>query len=219
MRTGRDRTVLASITEALSSGGLPSLSDMDSSKTNMVQLSQAFILLSNAENLVSKAGFRKAVTTQLPDSIKGALDTLAVRLHGLFNPDKEHVGGASGKVSQSLHVWDVFRYSLMSAELAARTQQTSSSVQGALGGLSVLQEVVDASRGSVFPLLMQAAQALQGQSRQVVLLRSRGMQLLADSVLNGVSRDLFSEKSVQGMQCCLSLLLVSRLTACRMHRS
>ncbi|CAM6107115.1 unnamed protein product [Calypogeia fissa] len=187
----------SSVVGALPAGNSSGPSELDSSKLRKLQVPQAVCLLSNAENMVSKAGFRKAVNTQLPDSIKGALETLAVRLHGLFNPDKEH-GAANGRISQSLHLWDVFRYSLMSAELAARTQQAYSGVQGSLSGLLILEEVVDASKGSVFPLLLQAAQAVQGQSRQVVLLRSRGMQLLADSVLHGVSRDLFSEKSIQG---------------------
>ncbi|KAG6540804.1 hypothetical protein Mapa_017828 [Marchantia paleacea] len=170
---------------------------VESSSSTSLQLDQAFRVLLNAESLVNKTGFRKAVNTQLSDSIKGALETLAIRLYGLFHPDKDHLSvQAHGRVPQSLHLWDVFRYSLMSSELAARTRQRTT--QGSLSGLVVLEEGGDGAKGSILPLLLQAAKETQGQSRQVVLLRSRGLQLLVDSIIHGVTRDPFPEQTLTG---------------------
>ncbi|KAL3679047.1 hypothetical protein R1sor_022003 [Riccia sorocarpa] len=170
----------------------------EGSSSTSLQLHQAIRLLLNAESLVSNAGFRKAVSTHLPDSIKGALDTLSVRLYGLYHPSTDHASGAGalGRVPQSLHVWDVFRYTLMSTELAARTRHPST--QGSLSSLVVLEEGGDGSKGSVLPLMLQIAKASQGHSRQVILLRSRGLQLLVDSIAHGVTRDLFPEQSPAG---------------------
>ncbi|KAL2613856.1 hypothetical protein R1flu_025548 [Riccia fluitans] len=169
-----------------------------SSSSASLQLHQALRLLLNAESLVNKPGFRKAVSTHLPDSIKGALDTLAVRLYGLYHPSTDHTSGqgALGRVPQSLHLWDVFRYTLMATELGARTKQ--SSTQGSLSSLVILEEGGEGSKGSILPLLLQIARASQGHSRQVVLLRSRGLQVLVDSIIHGVTRNLFLEQSPAG---------------------
>lgn len=175
-------------------------------------MEHALRLLGKAEELVSKSGFRKVVDPQLPDTVKGVLEDLAKRLCGLFYPEKDPFSSVvHGRVHQGLLLWDVFRYSLMSAELAARSHRLS---MGSASGLVTLEEAGDATHGSVLPLLLHAAKATQSQSRQAVLLRARGMQLLLDSIANGISRDLCAEKVLHGKATSnrnLSLLLVMML--------
>lgn len=169
-----------------------------SSSPPVLQVDHALRLLVKAEELVSRSEFRKVADPQLPDTVKGVLEDLAKRLCGLFYTEKDLFTSPSsgqGHVHQGLLLWDVFRYSLMSAELAARSQKLSVNTDN---GLMALVEMSEASHGSVLPLLLHAAKATQSQSRQAVLLRARGMQLLLDSIANGISRDLFAEKALHG---------------------
>ena len=161
-------------------------------------MDHALRLLVKAEELVSKSGFRRVVDPQLPDTVKRVLEDLAKRLCGLFYPEKDPFTTIlHGRVHQGLLLWDVFRYSLMSAELAARSHKITENIAN---GLVALVNVGDATHGSVLPLLLHAAKATQSQSRQAVLLRARGMQLLLDSIANGISRDLFAEKALHGIE-------------------
>lgn len=161
-----------------------------------LQVEHALRLLGKAEELVSKSGFRKVVDPQLPDTVKGVLEDLSKRLCELYYPEKDPFTMFHGRVHQGLLLWDVFRYSLISAELAARSHKV---IGNMASGLVALVEVGDASHGSVLPLLLHAARATQSQSRQAVLLRARGMQLLLDSIANGISRDLSAEKALPGI--------------------
>lgn len=159
-----------------------------SSSPAVLQVDHALRLLVKAEELVSRAEFRKVADPQLPDTVKGVLEDLAKRLCGLFYTEKDLFSPSSvqGHVHQGLLLWDVFRYSLMSAELASRSQKSVNTDNG----LMALVEMGEASHGSVLPLLLHAAKATQSQSRQAVLLRARGMQLFLDSIVNGISRDM-----------------------------
>lgn len=161
-----------------------------SSSPTILQVDHALRLLVKAEELVSRSEFRKVADPQLPDTVKGALEDLAKRLYGLVYTEKDPFSSPSsgqGHVHQGLLLWDVFRYSLTSAELAARSQKLSVNTDN---GLMALVESSEASHGSVLPLLLHAAKATQSQSRQAVLLRARGMQLLLDSIVFGLSRDV-----------------------------
>ncbi|KAG0593011.1 hypothetical protein KC19_1G298000 [Ceratodon purpureus] len=160
-----------------------------SSSPSLLQVDHALRLLVKAEELVSRSEFRKVSDPQLPDTVKVVLEDLSKRLYGLFYTEKDLFTSPSavqGHVHQGLLLWDVFRYSLMAAELAARSQKVSVNTDN---GLMALLEMGEASHGSVLPLLLHAAKATQSQSRQAVLLRARGMQLLLDSIVNGISRD------------------------------
>jgi hypothetical protein len=147
-------------------------------------------LLVKAEELVSNPGFWKVVDPQLPDYVMGVLEALTMRLFGLFYQEEDHFKTVHGRVHQGLLLWDVFCYSLMSTELAARRHKVG---VGVASGLVALGEVGDATRGSVLPLLLHVAKATQSQSRQAVLLRARGMQLLVDTIAHGMSTDICAE--------------------------
>ncbi|XP_024387527.1 E3 ubiquitin-protein ligase PRT6 isoform X2 [Physcomitrium patens] len=165
------------------------LSSGVSSSTASLQVDHALRLLVKAEELVSRSEFRKVADPQLPYNVKVVLEDLAKRLCGLFYSEKDlftSLSSIQGHVHQGLLLWNVFRYSLMSSELASRSQKLS---ENNGNGLMALIEMSEASHGSVLPLLLHAAKATQSQSRLSVLLRARGMQLLVDSIVNGISRD------------------------------
>ncbi|XP_024382980.1 E3 ubiquitin-protein ligase PRT6 isoform X2 [Physcomitrium patens] len=160
-----------------------------------LQLEHAFRMLIKAEELVSKSGFRKVVDPQLPDMLRGVLDDLAKRLWFFYPGNDQFYFLEHGRVHEGLLLWDVFRYTLMSAELAARSNEL---IVSNSSGLVTLVNVGDATHGSVLPLLLHAAKATQSQSRQAILLRARGLQLLMDSLANGISRVLSAEKALHG---------------------
>lgn len=186
-----------------------------SSSPSLLQVDHALRLLVKAEELVSRSEFRKVSDPQLPDTVKVVLEDLSKRLYGLFYTEKDLFTSPSavqGHVHQGLLLWDVFRYSLMSAELAARSQKVSVNTDN---GLMALLEMGEASHGSVLPLLLHAARATQSQSRQAVLLRARGMQLLLDSIVNGISRDMHANgipRDLHGKLCTRFTCMVFILT-------
>ena len=186
-----------------------------SSSPALLQVDHALRLLVKAEELVSRSEFRKVADPQLPDTVKVVLEDLSKRLCGLFYAEKDLLtspSSAQGHVHQGLLLWDVFRYSLMSAELAARSQKVAINTDN---GLMALLEMGEASHGSVLPLLLHAAKATQSQSRQAVLLRARGMQLLLDSIVNGVSRDMHANGIPRDLHGKLYISKAFLMTKCR----
>ncbi|KAH7292156.1 hypothetical protein KP509_29G053500 [Ceratopteris richardii] len=163
-----------------------------SARLNLVP--NALSLLHNSEELVWKAGFRKAVAKPLPRGLKAALDSLFWKLFSLHFPGrgKRHRKNCN-RVSQSLLLWNVLRYTILSAELSSRHQEAALDSEHTLGAL--LQH---ADKRSILPVLLRAAKAVQNQNRQSVLLRARGMQLLVGAVCLGVSEDSLTESLIPG---------------------
>jgi hypothetical protein len=161
-----------------------------------LQLQQALSLLQNAEELTGKRGYRKTVSWQFPESTKVVFEALFHKLCTMYFPGKGIVKPTSGRINQSLIFWDVFRYSLLSAELAARSSKSDAIARGCGAGLEALYKAVNCSEDSVLSLLLQAAEATQSQNRLTVLLRARGMQLLVGSINYCASRDALSENSL-----------------------
>uniref|UniRef100_A0A7I4DB25 E3 ubiquitin-protein ligase n=1 Tax=Physcomitrium patens TaxID=3218 RepID=A0A7I4DB25_PHYPA len=175
------------------------LSPSVSSSSAILQVDHALRLLVKAEELVSRSEFRKVADPQLPQNVNVVLEDLAKRLYGLFYAEKGlfiSPSSVQGHVHQGLLLWNVFKYSLISAELAARSQKF---LEGTGNSLIALVEMGESSHGSVLPLLLHAAKATQSQSRQAVLLRARGMQLSLDTIVNGVSRDMHSNGVPTGL--------------------
>lgn len=167
-----------------------------SSDWQSLQLQQALSLLQNAEELSGKRRYRKTVSWQFPESTKVVFEALFHKLCTMYFRGKGIVKPASGRINQSLIFWDVFRYSLLSAELAARSSKSDAIARSSGAGLEALYKAVNCSEDSVLSLLMQAAEATQSQNRLTVLLRARGMQLLVGSISCCASRDAFSENSL-----------------------
>lgn len=161
-----------------------------------LQLQQALSLLQNAEELTGKCGYRRTVSWQFPESTKVVFEALFNKLCTMYFPGKGIVKPTSGRINQSLIFWDVFRYSLLSAELAARSSKSDAIARGCGAGLEGLYKAVNCSEDSVLSLILQAAEATQSQNRLTVLLRARGMQLLVGSICYCASRDALTENSL-----------------------
>lgn len=157
---------------------------------------QAMHVLCNAEELVWKSGFRKAVSKPLSKTLKSTFDSLFWRLCGLYFAGRaSNSRHNNNRVSQSLLLWDVLRYTIISAELASRTRKDSP-FSNPENNLGVLWKATE--KGSVLPVLLRAAKAIQNQNRQSLLLRARGMQLIVGSICFGVSKDSIAEPSMPG---------------------
>ncbi|GLJ41100.1 hypothetical protein SUGI_0851350 [Cryptomeria japonica] len=172
-------------------------SSRSSASSQSIQLHQALTLLRNAEVLASKQGFHKAASRHQQNRIV-EIESLSHKLYALYCPGKSISKPTSERINQSLLLWDVFRYSLLAAELAARSSRLDTITRSSGSSLEALHRVVNCSRGSVLSLLLQVAKATQSQNRLTVLLRSRGMQLLVGSISCGVSRDTVSTNSLTG---------------------
>eukprot|EP00250_Pteridium_aquilinum_P003618 c13921_g1_i1 orf=503-7018(-) len=160
------------------------------------QVPQAMHLLCNAEELAWLSGFRKAVSRPLSKTLKSTFDSLFWRLYGLYFTGRESNSRHNcNRVSQSLLLWNVFRYTIISVELASRTREDALMLNSE-NNIQALWKSTE--KGCVLPVLLRAAKAIQNQNRQSLLLRARGMQLLVGSVCFGVSKDSMAEPSMPG---------------------
>ncbi|XP_024515044.1 E3 ubiquitin-protein ligase PRT6 [Selaginella moellendorffii] len=162
------------------------------------RLEQACSLMVSAQELVARPGFRNSVSRKLADPLRMVLESVSKRLSALYCLEKEKLYTSEGRNCQGLFLWDLLRYSIMSAELAARTRSLILGNHDAASRLVALEEASEASRGSTLPLLSLAANLTLTHSRQIVLLRSRGMQLMVGSVCHGTSLDFLSEPMSKG---------------------
>ncbi|KAH7287171.1 hypothetical protein KP509_32G041800 [Ceratopteris richardii] len=163
-----------------------------SAKVNLV--ANALGLLYNAEELVWKSGFRKAIAKPLSRGLKAAFDSLFWKLFDLHFPGRgrKHVN-TRNRVSQSLLLWNVLRYTVLSAELSCRSQEDAINSEHTLGVL--LQH---ADENYILQVLLRAARVLQNRNRQSILLRARGMQLLVGAICLGVSEDSLTDSFPSG---------------------
>ncbi|MCO5595671.1 hypothetical protein L7F22_049716 [Adiantum nelumboides] len=169
------------------------LSPSTSSSSLASLVSHAMNLLRNAEELVWKPGFRKAFSKPLSRTLRSTFDSLFWTLFGLQFPGRENNSRhSSNRISHSLLLWDALRYTVMSLELASRTQRDGQPEHT----LKVLLKLGD--EGSILPVLLRSAKAIQNQNRQSLLLRARGMQLLVGSICFGVSKDSLAEPLMPG---------------------
>ncbi|KAH9325221.1 hypothetical protein KI387_005399, partial [Taxus chinensis] len=172
-------------------------SSIGATASQIIRLHQALTLIQNAEGLTSKRGFHKALPWH-PQNCVVEIESLSLKLYTLYFPGKSIAKPAPARINQSLILWDVFRYSLLAAELAARSSRADTIARNSGTNSEALSRVVHGSRGFVLPLLLQIAKATHSQNQLTVLLRSRGIQLFVGSISCGVSRDTVSTNSLTG---------------------
>lgn len=154
--------------------------------SNMFQLPLALSVLQSAGKMVGHERFLKMSFVKLRESINPALEPTLRKLYTLYYPHNYNDLTAHGRLSQSLVLWDTFRYSLVSTEIAARVRMRAS-----LGNssLKALYGELNSSSGYILPSLLNVAKSTSGSSSIEVLLRFRGIQLLARSICLGMSED------------------------------
>ncbi|GER57266.1 E3 ubiquitin-protein ligase ubr1 [Striga asiatica] len=88
----------------------------------------------------------------------------------------------SGRLSHSLILWDTLKYSLISAEISARSKRSSLSPNYSIGDL--YKELKNSSC-FILSLLLDAVQSTRTSNSQTLLLRLHGLQLFTNSLCRG----------------------------------
>ncbi|XP_073157617.1 E3 ubiquitin-protein ligase PRT6 isoform X2 [Henckelia pumila] len=169
--------------------GFPSMSpDMVGS----LRLQDALSLVQTAANV---AGSNESLTA-FPArnvSIISNLEPILRLLCGVYYPGQNKIL-ETGRVSNSLILWDTLRYSLISTEIAARSRKNS---LGSNYSLGTLYRELNSSSGFILSLLMDATQSIRTSNSLTVLLRLRGIQLCSKSLCFGASPNEYSSHFCQ----------------------
>ncbi|GMH23083.1 hypothetical protein Nepgr_024926 [Nepenthes gracilis] len=153
---------------------------------NALQLQHATSLLKTAASLVSKGKIFQAFPVKYNRRIEQNLKPAFRVLCGMYFQGKQDIFSRSGRVSPSLIMWDTLKYSLISTEIAARCGRTDMT---SATGLSYLYKELRSSGGFILHLLLRIVRSTRCKNSLDVLLRFRGIQLLAASVCSGVHFD------------------------------
>ncbi|OAY64508.1 E3 ubiquitin-protein ligase PRT6, partial [Ananas comosus] len=142
-----------------------------------LRLPLALSLLVSTAKMVGQGKLLKVFFEEMNETIEPSLEPSLRKLRSLYYPHSEDTFLASERLSQSLFLWDTFRYSLISTEIAARGRMnpTSSSSKTSLD--------------SLYSELNSSTQSARSLSRLEVLLRFKGIQLFMSSICSGVSVD------------------------------
>lgn len=166
---------------------------------------QALSLLQSACNVVGKGEILKTVPMEGIERIKPTIEPFLRVLCQMYFPGKYDKSSGSTRVSQSIIMWDILKYSFISIEIASRCGRTSTMPTY---GIDSLYKELNSSTGFILTLLLNIVQSMRSENPHDVLLRFRGIQLFSGSVCHGVSVDGFSSStSTQGGISFLSIFL------------
>ncbi|GAB2272531.1 hypothetical protein Dimus_007354 [Dionaea muscipula] len=153
-------------------------------KNNCLHLKHACSLLKVASSVVFEGKNFPVFPIEGHRRIGQNLEPAFSVLRGMYFPGKEDMFSKSGRVSPSLVMWDTLKYSLVSAEIAARTAKASST---SATGLGSLYKELKSSGGFVLSLLLNIVQSTRSRNPLDILLRFIGIQLFGSSICYGVS--------------------------------
>ncbi|KAK4432355.1 E3 ubiquitin-protein ligase PRT6 [Sesamum alatum] len=145
-----------------------------------LRLLEALSLLRRAANIAGSDESLKALPTRNA-RIKPNLEPFIRILCGMYYPGQDKIL-ETGRVSHSLVLWDTLKYTLMSAEIAARSGKSSLSPNYSI---SALYKELSASSGFILSLLLDVIQNMRTMNSLTVLLRFQGIQLFARSLCHG----------------------------------
>ncbi|CAA2964318.1 E3 ubiquitin- ligase PRT6-like isoform X1 [Olea europaea subsp. europaea] len=163
-----------------------SSSSLSDSKVSSLSLEDGLCLLKCAADVAISNELLKAFPVGKNVTTPPNLEPLFRVLSGMCFPG---VDKGSGRVNHSVILWDTLKYSLMSAEIAARSRKNSLTPNLSLGSL---YKELNSSCGFILSLLLNVIQSIRAQNSQNVLLRLRGIQLFAKSVCSGTSSNEIS---------------------------
>ncbi|KAJ4978954.1 hypothetical protein NE237_009734 [Protea cynaroides] len=178
----RKQIMSSDLCSTLTSGS----SSTSNSEVTLLYLRQALALLQSTENVVRKGGLPKAFSLQCNKRMGHILEPVFRTLVKLYFADRHEKFAVSGRLSHSMLLWDTLRYSLISTEIASRGRRSSVCRVDSTSGL---YKELESSSGFILSLLLQVVQSTRSDDSVQVLLRFRGIQLLAEAVCSGVSMD------------------------------
>ncbi|KAJ0737868.1 putative carboxypeptidase U transcription factor interactor and regulator Znf-B family [Helianthus annuus] len=141
-------------------------------------LRQSLSLLEAAADVSRTNEFLKAFPVQRKRETGTNLKSMIRLLREMYFPGNDKISG-SNRLSDSMIVWDTLKYSVVSTEIAARSEKTSFATNFSNGAL---YEELRSSNGFVLSLLLKISQKTRVQNSLDVLLRLRGIQRFAKSI-------------------------------------
>ncbi|KAK6152463.1 hypothetical protein DH2020_015098 [Rehmannia glutinosa] len=159
-----------------------------------LRLLDALSLLKRAANIAGSSESLKALPTRNV-KLKPNLEPIIRLLCGMYYPGQDKII-ETGRMSHSLILWDTLKYSLISAEIAARSGKSSLSPNYSLGAL---YKELNSSSCFILSLLLDVIQSTRTSNSQTVLLRFQGIQLFARSLCSSTyPNELSSYSNWQG---------------------
>lgn len=141
-------------------------------------LRQSLSLLQAAADVSGRNEFLKAFPVQRKGGMGTNLESVVHLLREMYFPGNDKISGSS-RLSDSMIMWDTLKYSLISTEIAARSERTSSATNY---GVSALYEELRSSSGFILTLLLKIVHSTRAQNSLDVLLRLRCIQQFAKSI-------------------------------------
>ncbi|XP_047981697.1 E3 ubiquitin-protein ligase PRT6 isoform X3 [Salvia hispanica] len=172
-----------------------------------LRLQDALSLLQTAANIAGDQESLKIVPTRKL-TIKPNLEPIIRLLCAMYYPKQAKIL-ETGRVSHPLIIWDTLKYSLISAEIAARSRKNSLSPNYSIGSL---YKELHSSSGFILSLLLDVTQSTK-TTPQAVLLRFQGIQLFAKSLMPGTNPNGLSSFPAQHGDTMLYILENAELEA------
>ncbi|XP_076955336.1 E3 ubiquitin-protein ligase PRT6-like isoform X2 [Bidens hawaiensis] len=141
-------------------------------------LRQSLSLLQAAADVSRSNEFLKAFPVQRKKKTDAELDSMIHSLCKMYFPENKKISGSS-RLSESTIMWDTFKHSLISTEIAARSERTSSATNFSTRSL---YKELRSSNGFILSLLLKIAQKTRVQNSLDGLLRLRCIQQFAKSI-------------------------------------
>ncbi|GFP90143.1 E3 ubiquitin-protein ligase ubr2 [Phtheirospermum japonicum] len=151
-----------------------------SDRGDSLYLRDAFSLLRRAADIAGSRESLKALPARNV-RLKPNLEPVIGLLCGMYYPGQGK-NLETGRMSHSLILWDTLKYSLVSAEIAARSRKSSLSANYSLGAL--YKELKNSSC-FILSLLLDVVQSTRSLNSRTLLLRLRGLQLFTRSLCRG----------------------------------
>ncbi|KAJ0560472.1 putative carboxypeptidase U transcription factor interactor and regulator Znf-B family [Helianthus annuus] len=145
---------------------------------NVSLLRRPLSLLQAAADVSRRNEILRAIPVQQKRQKDTNLEYMVPLLRELYFPGNDKVSGSS-RVSDSMIMWDTLKYSLVSTEIAARSEKTSSATILSTGAL---YEELRSSNGFILSLLLKIAQKNRVQSSLDIPLRLWCTQQFAKSI-------------------------------------
>lgn len=145
--------------------------------SNSLRLQDALSLLQRAADIARENESLKAIPTWNV-KIKPNLEPIIRLLCGMYYPGQDKILD-TGRTNHPLILWDMLKYSLISAEIAARSSKNSLSPNYSIGSL---YKELNSSSGFILSMLLDVTQSTRTTNPQVVLVRFQGVQLFAKSL-------------------------------------
>lgn len=161
-------------------------SDVLGKKANSLLLQQGLALLQSVANAAGRVETLKGFPLQKFERTFPNLEPLSRTLSKMYFPNRQEMLLGSARLSHSMLMWDMLKYSLLSMEIAARCGRTH---MKPTYGLDALYKELESSSGFTLSLLLKIVQSTRSKNSLHVLQRFRGIQSFAESICSAVSVD------------------------------